>query len=167
MLNGCEAQAYRCNSVVTADRLSAKKHGDSANPEPPLTFMARSVDIPHIRPKCLVVTLDPSVTARGHKKVTLLCSQRYKTLYLVRLGQSPGNAQNEPSEVHSGNFWARGPEMLKMSLLRLILATSGPRPGNAQNEPSEAHSGYFWAQGPEMLKMNLLRLIFATSGPKG
>jgi len=69
--------------------------------------------------------------------------------------------------ARSGHIWRRAAKMLKMNLLRLILAISGARqpkcsnwaswgsfwpylvPGsqNAQNEPPEAHSGQIWCQG--------------------
>jgi len=54
-----------------------------------------------------------------------------------RLPGNP-NAQNELPETHSGNIWRQAAKMLKMKLLRLILAISGwpylaPGSQNAQN----------------------------------
>ncbi len=42
---------------------------------------------------------------------------------------APGsqNTQNEPPEAHSGHIWRQAAKMLKMSLLRLILAKSDAR----------------------------------------
>ena len=56
--------------------------------------------------------------------------------------------------------------MLKISLLRLILAISGARQPKCKNEPPKAHSGYIWRQAAKILKMSLLRLILAISGAR-
>ncbi len=81
---------------------------------------------------------------------------------------APGsqNAQNEPPEAHSGHIWHQAAKMLKVSLLRLILAISGARQPKCQNEPPEAHSGYIWRQAAKILKMSLLRLTLAISGAR-
>ena len=97
----------------------------------------------------------------------------------------PRNAQTDSPDVYSGQVLALRPEMLKMSLLRPILARfspwgqkcskwaswglfwpgSGPETRNAQNEPPEAYSGQFLVLGPEMLKRSLPRPIRANFGP--
>jgi len=74
------------------------------------------------------------------------------------------NTQNESPEAHSDHIWRQAAKMLKIRLLRFILAISGTRQPkcskwvswgsfwpylasgsqNAQNETPEAHSSHIW-----------------------
>jgi len=50
--------------------------------------------------------------------------------------------------------WHQASKMLKLSLLRLILAVSGTSSRNAQNNAPEARSDHVWHQATEILKIS-------------
>ena len=90
-------------------------------------------------------------------------------LYLPRLGVSPWPCCSlEPalakSGAYSGNFWGQGLKVLKMSLLRPILATSAGKAWKCSKWGSWGLFRTLLEPRPEVLKMSLLRSILTTSG---
>jgi hypothetical protein len=92
----------------------------------------------------------------------------------------------EPPGTGFIDFWSQGQEVIKSSLLGLVLSTSGakarkssnraswdwfcrlpePRPESHQIEPPGTSFVDFWSQGQKVIKSSLLGLVLSTSGAK-